>query len=197
MSLSAKVYANSDNTVFYNTQLQLVIEIHDSGEWNPHKLNQYKKGDFLGVTTGNIKQIGDENVIEILHSYDHQYKVGFISKWRPRTVNLYVPESLVTTQAPLSQEEKKELEDQEKLKRNQDILNGIFNNNPQVSANQESSGSALNNILLFVIVALLLIGTLIWAFMGGKKKPAPPPNLVVIPKNRKAKNLPPSNPSTL
>ena len=203
MTAQAKVYAKSDTTVFYDRNLALVTKIRDSGEWNPHDLNQYHTGDFLGVTTGNVRQISGLTVLEIEHTYDHQYKVGGfipISRWRPRTVILHVPQDQVTTDAPPTEQEKQAAKDAVKQKQNQQLIDGLNAGNPQLTAGKEAEGSSFS-VIGYVLVGLLLLGTLIWALVSRRKSPGPAaPEVIVLPKGKRlqspASNVPPSTPQS-
>lgn len=187
MSEQSKVYANSANTVFYNQYFQLITEINDAGEWNPHNLNQYRKGDFLGVTTGKTASANGYNLLEIVFTHDHQYKIYVpfpVSKWRPLTVYIYVRQDQVTVEAPPTEEEKEAIKEAKKEATNKQLIDGINASSPTLAASEEQSSSS-GSIIGYVLVGVVFVGVVIWAFISRKKsKDVEAAPIVILPENR-------------
>lgn len=190
MSEQAKVYAKSATTVFYDLNKNLITKLHAPKEWNPFDLNQFGKGDFLGVTTGVEATANGYNLLQIEHTHDHQLKVGGIipiSNWRPMTFLIYVREDQVTVDAPPTEEEKKEMKQAEKDKKNKELIDSINQGDPSLTGSGDTKTGS-SNIIVFVVLGVILIGVLLWAFLSGKKsKPVEAAPIIVLPKSDKQK----------
>lgn len=197
MNPQSKVYANSSSTVFYNENAQIITEIHQPKEWNPHNLNQYGKGDFLGVSTGETLNSNNGLLVEIIHSYDHQFRVlGTISKWRPRTVVLYVRQEQITTDAPPTDEEKEATKTAQKNAQNQKLIESLnLTTNSPLTTSSSSGSNGSSSVFAIFIAAVILLFILLWAFITGRKrKKENLPPVTALPKEKgKLQRIPASN----
>lgn len=204
MNEQSKVYANSANTVFFDQNFNLITQIHDAGEWNAHDMNQYRKGDFLGVTTGKTASINGYNLLEIVFTHDHQYKVYVpfpVSKWRPLTVWIYVRQDQVTVEAPPTEEEKDAIKEANKKATNKQLIDSINAGSPALAASKDQT-SGSSSIIGYVVMGTLFIGVVIWAFVSRKKgKNLETAPIVILPDNKRKpqviKSINPTPPPTV
>jgi hypothetical protein len=202
MSEQSKVYANSANTVFFDQNFNLITQIHDAGEWNAHDLNQYGKGDFLGVTTGKSVSANGYNLLEIVFTHDHQYKVFIpfpVSRWRALTVWIFVREDQVTVEAPPTAEEKAATQKAEKAASNQKLIDSINADSPDLTkaATGAAQSSGSNGIIGYVLGGIVVVGILLWALLSRKKgKKLEPTPIIIVPKGKSQSNKSASGLST-
>ncbi|MCU0339361.1 MAG: hypothetical protein MUE30_05725 [Spirosomaceae bacterium] len=166
-----RLYAKGDDTVFFSENIQPITKISLKGEYNPHDLNQYGAGDFLGVTTGKIVTANGKKLLQFELTYDHQFKVLTLSRWRPRTAILWVFEEQVTTDAPPTEEEKKEIADETKKKEQKELVAALTgSNSPEPENGKNPTKNNTTIIALIAVGGSILVGLLIWLITGRKKQ---------------------------